>query len=55
MPDGWSYDDPWSWLLPSLDGNEAGKLEDVLVELFKKEKWTLGEVPTAPPPVGLRA
>jgi nucleoporin NUP42 len=55
IPQGWSYEDPWSWTFPSLQGNEAGKMEDRLAEIFRSDSFSLGAIPSIPPPIEMRA
>ncbi|EIW73427.1 hypothetical protein TREMEDRAFT_73071 [Tremella mesenterica DSM 1558] len=54
IPPGWSYDDPWSWTLESLEIDEEGKggEED---EMWKLPEWdSFDQIPVNPPPRGVR-
>jgi hypothetical protein len=52
----WSYDDPWSFLLPRPEGHGGEKtLSEEVVKRFQDANFGLGEIPVLPPPVSLRA
>jgi hypothetical protein len=55
VPEGWSWDDPWSCLLPTVSGGgEGGKLDDEMIKAFQAVAFELNAIPSIPPPVELR-
>ncbi|KAE8538943.1 hypothetical protein D1P53_005311 [Cryptococcus gattii VGV] len=55
VPPGWSYDDPWTWLLyGNAETDNSGTLEDEFLDAFKHATFDLGNIPSMPPPLDLR-
>ncbi|OWZ62973.1 hypothetical protein AYX15_04954 [Cryptococcus neoformans] len=55
VPPGWSYDDPWTWLLYGNAGTDnGGTLEEEFIDAFKQATFSLGNIPSMPPPLDLR-
>jgi nucleoporin NUP42 len=55
LPQGWSYDDPWSYLLATETGDgRGGKLDEEFIKAFKSSTFELGSIPSIPPPISLR-
>ncbi|WVO18916.1 uncharacterized protein IAS62_000190 [Cryptococcus decagattii] len=55
VPPGWSYDDPWTWLLyGNAETDNSGTLEDEFLDAFKHATFSLGNIPSMPPPLDLR-
>jgi nucleoporin NUP42 len=56
VPEGWSWDDPWSCTLPTVAGTgEGGKLDEEMIKAFQATSFELNAIPVVPPPVELRA
>jgi nucleoporin NUP42 len=56
VPEGWTWDDPWSCLLPTVaGGGQGGQLEDDLIKAFQAATFEMNAIPSIPPPVELRA